>query len=260
MTDKITRPADAEGTGRFRVADYGQVTLSKLAVASAMYDSLTAFNRSLARLDTATGGIIDLTNQAHRLSVLKWLNEWGCRNLPKRQHKRVTSPSILKWHGLCSAGLFPNAKPLWDLEDGELEATSAIYDCLMDSTGAWRVRGGSNTEVRVGPTAASKILFAIRRKALMPWDEAMRLHFECDGSGDSYTRYLKRIRKLALHIGDRCREKGFGIEDLPRTLGRPKSTVIELINEYIWVTVPRRGGRRVELPSSDGLKRWIELG
>jgi len=236
--------------------NYKDVTLCRLALASFMYDSLTPFNRSLGRLDKATDGNIHLTNPAHRLSLLKWLNEWGCRNLPKTQHERVASPSILKWHGLCSAGLFPNAKPLWDLEDGELEATSAIYDCLMDSTGAWRVRGGSNTEVRVGPTAASKILFAIRRKALMPWDEAMRLHFECDGSGDSYTRYLKWIRKLALHIADLCQNKGFGVADLPRRLGRADSTVLVLINEYIWVIVTRQ----VELPSSAALVRWAELG
>ncbi len=235
--------------------NYKDVTLSKLAVASFMYDSLTPFNKSLKLLDDGTANSIDLDDDEHRSLLLEWLNDWGCRNLPESQHG-VALKSIGEWYDAEGRTLFPETRPIWELEMTELTAAAETYGALKDRAGALRVRKGSTQEVRIGPTAASKILFAIRRKALMPWDEAMRRHFNCDGSADSYLEYLRQIRKLALDIGGLCQNKGFHIEDLPSKLERPGSTVIELINEYIWVTATRQ----VELPSSEGLERWVELG
>jgi len=168
----------------------------------------------------------------------------------------VASNSILKWHQADGASLFTNEKPLWEVEDGELEKATRAYGSLKDETGARRVRGGSKREVHIGPTAASKVLFAIRPKALMPWDEAMRISFDCDGSPESYFKYIIKIRDLTLHIGKLCRNKGFQIDDLPHKLGRPNYTVLALVNEYIWVTVTRK----VELPSSETLTQWASLG
>ena len=237
------------------MVNYEDVTLCKLALASKLYDSLTPFNRSLGRLDKATGGDMDLANPQHRIYLLTWLNDWGCRNLPKEQHD-AASDSILKWYDVHGVDLFSNEKLLWDLSVGDLEITSCSYGYLKDGIGAWRVRGNSKRKVRIGPTAASKILFAVRPKALMPWDEAMRKRFGCNGSPESYLKYLIEIRDLALYIGDLCRNKGFQIDHLPQRLGRPNSTVLALINEYIWVTVTRK----VELPSSETLTQWASLG
>jgi hypothetical protein len=152
--------------------------------------------------------------------------------------------------------LFTNKIPLWELGDRELEVAAHAYGSLKDRTGAWRVRGERKLKVHIGATAASKILFAIRPKALMPWDEAMRISFECDGSPKSYSAYLKTIRNLTSHIGVLCRNKGFQIDDLPKELGRQNSTVLALVNEYIWVTETRK----CELPSLHTLARWVELG
>ncbi|MBA7500954.1 hypothetical protein ES704_03716 [subsurface metagenome] len=153
--------------------NYENVTLCKLALASTMYDSLTPFNYSLGLLNSATGGSIDLTNPVHRISLIKWLNDWGCRHLSEDQHE-IASYSILNWYQANGATLFPNRKQLWDLEDQELEVTATAYGSLKGRTGAWRIRGERKLEVHIGATAASKILFAIRPKALMPWDKAMR--------------------------------------------------------------------------------------
>lgn len=237
------------------MVNYENVTLCKLAFASTLYDSLTPFNRSLARLNLDTSSSIDLTDPAHRIALIKWLNDWGCRHLSEEQHD-VASSGIAKWYQTDRASLFTNEKPLWDLEDGELEIAARAYGSLKDKTGAWRVRGGSKRKVHIGPTAASKILFAIRRKALMPWDEAMRISFACDGSPESYFKYLITIRNITLHIENLCRNKGFQIDDLPRKLGRPNSTALALVNEYLWVTETRK----VELPSSETLTQWASLG
>ena len=186
---------------------------------------------------------------------MKWLNDWGCRHLSEDQHD-VASNSILNWYQGDGASLFINKKPIWDLGDHELEVAAWAYGSLKDKTGAWRVRKGRELEVHIGPTAASKILFAIRPRALMPWDEAMRISFDCDGNPESYSKYLKIIRDLTSHIGVLCRDKGFQIGDLPGKLGRSNSTVLALVNEYIWVTETRE----VELPASYILARWAELG
>ena len=231
------------------------VTLSKLAVAGLMFDSMTPYNKSLALFRTATGDSIDLANSKHRNALLKWLNDWGCRHLSKDQHP-VASQSILHWYQVDGASLFTNEKPLWDLKDGELKVAANAYGSLKDKTGARPVRGGKKLEVHIGETAASKILFAIRPKALMPWDEAMRKNSGCDGSPLSYARYLIMIRDLTFHIDTLCRRSGFQIEDLPEKIGRPNLTVVALINEYAWVTK----ARKVTLPSSETLAQWASLG
>jgi len=235
--------------------NYKNVTLCKLAVAGLMFDSMTPYNKSLALFRTATGDSIDLANSKHRNALLKWLNDWGCRHLKKDQHP-VASQSILNWYQEVGASLFTNSKPLWDLGDGELGVAAHAYGSLKDKTGARRVRGGGKLEVHIGETAASKILFAIRPKALMPWDEAMRKNSGCDGSPLSYARYLIMIRDLTFHIDTLCRRGGFQIKDLPEKVGRPNLTVVALINEYAWVTKTRK----VTLPSAETLAQWAELG
>ena len=235
--------------------NYTDVTLCKVALASEMYSSLTPFNKSLKLLTDGTGNNIDLANPRHVGSLLRWLNDWGCRHLAQ-DHHHVASKSIRDWYLADGTTLFADTQTIWELEDRELEAAGRAYGTLKDMVGARRVRGGRNLDISIGATAASKILFAIRPKALMPWDEAMRVAFKCDGSPESYSRYLAEIRNLALHIGNLCTNKGFPIDDLPHKLGRPKSTVLALVNEYIWVTVTRKA----ELPSSETLTQWASLG
>lgn len=231
------------------------VTLGKIAIASLLFDFLTPYNASLVNFRSATGDKLNLVSQKHRDTLVKWLNDWGCRHLSKSQHQ-VASKSILDWYqGDCST-LFSDKTPIWKLEDQQIEAAANAYNSLRDKIGARRSRYSDKSEVRIGPTAASKILFALRPRALMPWDEAMRKAFGCDGGSESYFKYLVEIRNLTLHIAALCTSKGFEIDDLPTKIGRAGSTVVELLNEYIWVTT--RSG--IKLPSSETLRQWASLG
>jgi hypothetical protein len=231
------------------------VTLSKLAVAGIMFNSLTPYNDSLAVLRSSTGDNLNLTNSEHCKALMKWLNAWGCRHLSEDQHA-VATRSILDWYQSTCASLFDNEKSLWELDDQELQTIAHAYGSLKDRVGAMRLRYGNDSEVHIGATAASKILFAIRPKAIMPWDDAMRKSFGYDGSPSSYAKYLNAIRDLTFHIIALCRNKGLQIEDLPKRIGRINSTVLELVNEYIWVTETRK----VILPSSETLMQWATLG
>lgn len=231
-----------------------EVTLGKIAVGGFLFNSLTPYNASLANFRKGTGDKLDLAIQKHRGALLEWLNAWGCRHLSKENHQ-VASRSILDWYRSSSAALFGDKTPLWQLEDREIRAAANAYGSLKDKIGARRSRYGSRSEVRVGPTAASKILFAIRPKALMPWDDAMRKSFDCHGGPESYVKYLTIMRSITLHISDLCKSKGFQIHALPEKVGSAGSTVVELLNEYIWVKT-----RGIELPSSDTLTQWASLG
>jgi hypothetical protein len=231
------------------------VTLSKMTVAGLLFGSLTPYNASLAKFRSATSPKLDLTIQKHRDALVNWLNDWGCRHLSKDNHQ-VASESILDWYQRSYATLFDDKTPLWQLEDQQIETAADAYGSLKDEIGARRSRYGNESEVHIGPTAASKILFAMRSKALMPWDEAMRVAFNLDESPESYFEYLVEIRHLTLHIGDLCSNKGFRIDDLPQKLGRQDSTVLALVNEYIWITETRK----IELPSSETLTMWASLG
>ena len=89
----------------------------------------------------------------------------------------------------------------------------------------------------------------------MPWDDAMRKYLRYSGNPGSYFEYLVEIRDLTLHIGDLCESKGFHIDDFPEKVGRVGSTVVELLNEYIWVQT-----RGIKLPSSETLMHWALMG
>jgi hypothetical protein len=231
------------------------VTLGKIAVAHLLFDSLTAYNASLADFRCATSSTLDLAINEHRHALLKWLNDWGCRHLSKKNHQ-VASESILEWYQSECATLFGDSTPVWQLDDRELKTAANAYGSLKDRLGARHSRHNDQLQVHIGPTAASKVLFALRPRALVPWDDAMRRSFGYgDASPESYFKYLVAIRNLALHIRDLCRDKGFQIDDLPGKIDRGRSTVVELLNEYIWVRT-----RGIELPSSETLMQWASLG
>jgi hypothetical protein len=240
---------------RFFSMNIRGVTLGKMAISGFLFRSLTSYNDSFARLNESIRGSMDLTNSEHRQHLLNWLNNWGCRNLSKEKHN-VASGSILDWYLQLGTNLFTDETPLWVLSDNDLQMAKEAYGRLKDKTGAWRTRSQSKQEVHIGPTAASKILFALRPQALIPWDEATRVSFNCSGDPESYLKYLKTIRDLTYHIRDLCKRKGFQINELPQKLSLPNSAVITLVNEYIWITETRK----VELPTSAILARWAGLG
>jgi hypothetical protein len=226
--------------------------LCDLAIVCSMYNVLTPFNTSLRVLKESTPGGIDLANLAHRTYLLSWLNDWGCRHLSKESHP-IASSAILDWHNQFGIKLFPRGKALWELDTLEMAVLVDAYGSLKDRTGARPTRGGKKLQVDIGPTAASKILFTIRPEALMPWDEAMRNEFDCDGSKESYLKFLTEIRELTFRIAELCQENGFSISELPDKINRKGSTVLEIINEYIWVIVTRKCKK---LPSAKNLALW----
>ena len=225
--------------------------LSELAFACYVYAKMDEDDSSYSRFLAATNNTPDLGLVGHRTALLKWLNAWGCRQFAVEYH-RSASEEIRRWHERWGHQLFPATKPLLDLDDEELRLTDAAYTDLTERTASKRKRASGNAyTVKVGPTGASKILFAIRPQALPPWDEPVREHLR-DYGVKSYVDYLARVMSELAELADACSQNGLALSDLPRVLGQPYASLVKLVDEYYWVTI----SRRCPPPEADVLAHW----
>ena len=229
------------------------MTLSELAFACFLYGRITDYDESYLRFVQSTANSPDLANPEHRQALLTWLNKWGCRQFALKYHQ-YASGEILSWYNEYAPTLIPRRKNLWELSDSELTAVSVAYESLAARIASYRKQKADPVAVHVGPTGASKILFAIRPQALPPWDEPIRKSLGYDTARHSYLSYLKDVKSTLEELALSCKEHGFQLVDLPKRLDRPDSTVPKLIDEYYWVTLTRKWS----VPRPSTFERWAE--
>lgn len=218
-----------------------------------MFDSLTNFNYSLNQFFEATKNFPDLTIDKHRKALLKWLNQWGCRQFALDYHDAV-SEHLKEWYQKYNRYLPDKDKNIWELKENDYSLIITAYNTLTKIVASKKLRGGKYIETTVGPTGTSKIFFALRPKSLIPLDIPMRLQFKYGNDALSYIKYLKRVKDIALDLDKQCRINGFGIEDLPIKINRPTATIPIIIDEYHWVTITNK----VEPPDKNVLRGWID--
>lgn len=229
------------------------MTLSELAFACFLYGRLTDYDNSYRLFLEITNGSPDLSNSEHRKALLKWLNQWRCRQFALEHHEHA-SGEILSWHNEHSPTLFPRDRNLWQVTEAELASAGAAYESLSSRIASYRTRNGSVVPVSFGPTGAAKILFAIRPRALLPWDDSIRRGLGYDDSQASYLSFLERAKSVLEDLATCCQRNGFQLADLPRVLDRPLSTVPKVIDEYYWVTITKN----CSPPGSDTFQRWAD--
>ena len=88
----------------------------------------------------------------------------------------------------------------------------------------------------------------------MPWDNAIRRRFGFDESADSYVQYLLKVQEWLNGLSGECQKHGFTLADLPTQVGRPKSSLPKLIDEYLWVTLTKK----CQLPKKEMVERWAK--
>ena len=64
--------------------------LYKIEFISCIFDNFTGFNISYNNFVGLTKNSPDLTKPDHRKALLKWLNQWGCRQSSLDYHARVS--------------------------------------------------------------------------------------------------------------------------------------------------------------------------
>ncbi len=229
------------------------IRLSELAFACHVFEALTNYDSSYLRLQQATDGSTNLCLPEHRKALLRWLNAWGCRQFAVAYHDRA-SEEIFSWYGEYADRLCPEDRRLLELSEAELAAVGTAYDALSGRTASYRERGGGTHRVPIGPAGAAKILFAIRPRALLPWDAGIRKGLDHTPSGASYVHYLRDAKMLLENLAVQCHIHGLELSDLPQELGKPDSSIAMLLNKYYWVTITR--GYR--LPDSVTFQRWAK--
>lgn len=230
------------------------MTLAELAFGCYIYAAMTGYDSGYSEFLRKTSPALDLTQEQHRKSLLEWLNKWGCRQF-KIAHHDSAANEIKAWYAEVNTKLFPEHTHLLSLTDTDLGAVEEVYNGLVNRIASIRTMGnGKETEVRFGPVGTAKILFALRPDALMPWDKFILEDLDLDGSAGSYRQYLRKATKWLNELNDDCKKKGFELANLPSLVGRPKSPLPKLVDEYLWVTV----SQKCKAPSKSVFERWVE--
>jgi hypothetical protein len=228
--------------------------LSDLAFTSYIFERMGDYNSSYKLFIDFSRPEINLNLDLHLSALLKWLNEWGCRQFVKEYHE-LAANNIKEWYSEFNRHLISIETTIGTLTDEEIQLVEHAYASLARMTAGYRkLPGKSESRIEVGPTGAAKILFAIRPNALIPWDDAMRKHFHLDGSSGCYGKYLGKVRKYVREISCECKRNGFELSELPSRLGRKDSSITKLMDEYFWVTITRG----CAVPSSEELKSWLD--
>jgi hypothetical protein len=227
--------------------------LTEIAFACYVYGRMTDYDSSYKRFLEQTSPQLDLRLERHLMVLLKWLNEWGCRQFAKDYHVLAAS-GIREWYEKAGHKLLQIDKTLASLAESDIAIVELAYGDLVGRTASYRKSSsGAKTAVDVGATGASKILFVLRPDGLIPWDEPIRKEMDLNSSASSYVRYLNIAKRHLEELSRHCAEKGIALRDLPVKLGRPESSVAKLVDEFFWVTV----SRKCPVPEDESLRRWV---
>ncbi len=229
------------------------MTLKDLAFSCFIYGNLTEYDTAYGDFLEATGNGPDLSLADHRQAMLTWLNKWGCRQFSKECHP-MASDALASWHQSCRDKLpAPNAD-IRALTEHDIINVDRAYRDLRDRRASVRHRGAGLGDVTFGATGAGKILFALCPQCLPPWDNPIAERLKELERIDSYSQFVVHVRATLHELATVCRAKGFALEDLPARIGRPRSTLVKIVDEYYWVTITRScmpADRRT-------LQQWIE--
>lgn len=181
---------------------------------------------------------LDLTLDQDRKSLLTFLyNDWGCLQFVP-DYRDQAAEEIKQWHQRFGSKL--PTTDLLSLTTADLDIVEEAYNGLVGRLASKRKINGKEVDVTFGPVGTAKIFFALRPDTLMPWDTDIYNSFAFDGSAESYRRFLLKAKAWLTDLKGECEKHGFELTELPTRVGRPKSSLPKLIDEYLWVTVTKK--------------------
>jgi len=199
------------------------VNLGELAPACFAYGAITSYDDSLAKLEKQLGQVPNPLEAGHGVGMITWLNQWQCRQFSLASRDDAAA-ELLAWYGEAEAALPDHERHLWMLAPGDVEQYEPVFDSLSKKRASVRKRAGSESVVTFGPTAAAKILFALRPRVFVAWDEPIRRKL---GHGTIDTLQLKfAARQCASHREGVA--PNFMVQSLAKFIGRDVQVVVGL--------------------------------
>ena len=181
--------------------------------------------------DAFRGATVPGANPAradHRAALLRWLNAAGCRiRYPRDGEPDLFDAGISAWweqHGQ----LLPDVEvSITELTDDQIAKIGSCFTELRAAPVALASRPRP-----LGPTAASKLLHALRPRAIMPWDAAIAkaLHGRTDGSAFTAHQLLGRAWGR-----DVLAETGTDESGLAKELGAPGRPLAKMLDDYCYL-------------------------
>jgi hypothetical protein len=209
----------------------GSMKLYELAYACTVYRIFRNYDIAYDNFLNKTQPSFDMGNKEHRNKLLEWLRAWGCRQFQIDYHVQASN-DLESWYEENGDMLPAPTCNLFELSTANLENIGKIYDKLT------KVKASAG--ITVGPTGASKILFALRKDLCPPWDGEMRKHWKYNGSADDYEKFILYTKNGLRQIMDECSKYGFSLEELPRKLGKDHYSLIKLFDEYNLVIITNK--------------------
>ncbi|MFF3675542.1 MmcQ/YjbR family DNA-binding protein [Streptomyces sp. NPDC002120] len=205
-------------------------TLAELRASAEVFNGFAGVDRSWLALREETAPGLDLSVTAHRTALHRWLNSWGCRiRYPREGEPDLFGAGLAAWwerHPLPDA-------PLSRLTPRDISRFARAYEELAALPIGRR---------SLGPTAASKALYALRPDSVMPWDAAIadRLYGVRDGA--AFARHLETGRawaRAALAEGGDADER-----TLCAGIGRAGISLAKILDEHLYLTITHAAGRQ----------------
>jgi len=244
MTAQISRGGSAAAAD-----SAGEIRLYTLAWAC--HDSSVRSNSHSAYCDFRenANGAFSLGDSEHRKLLIKLLNRWRCR----LTNRKRLSERLRMWGKKNASVLMSFRRGLLHLDEGGFRRAATLYDTL-------RKAGGKGFRA----AATAKTLFAINPEVFPPWDRAIRAYYIPKGTDDGagYAKYMRLVK---------CRLEGL-VKDARRfkvrpgmiaaSIGHPYPqyvTLVKLVDEFMWVTVPRPAGKSARwcAPPVEQLRGWL---
>jgi hypothetical protein len=208
-------------------------TLASLANVLPQYGRCP-FDRTLEAARKDIGSQPDLANPEHARRLRKWLNDWLCRIGYPKSEDDVFADSLASWWGASKDKLPPQGMRLAQLTDADLKAVSCGYDDLCARPAAVSRTGRVRS---VAPTAAAKLLYFVRPCAVTAWDKQISRRTGGGQDSAAFLRHLTTCRDWATRLEAEGRALGLEPQEIGPHLGRPKSSVAKLLDEWLYATI-----------------------
>lgn len=181
-----------------------------------------------------TRGELNLQNRKHREVLLSWLNHWNSRTA------KAAFPftELRRWQRKWQLEL--PKRDLAALRSSDLDALCGAYGALEEIG-------------NIGPTIASKILFAACPRAAMMWDKAVQVEFGLSSRADGYRGLLEESQCEATALINSADQRGVTIKAV-LSAGRAR-TLAKVLDAYHWITITRGHA----IPSDKEVQQWLKL-